>query len=66
MERGVSVRCNTNRATVRAVFEGAGSDMWWKVLLAYLLVLGALLWCVYRFGKSLGRSNAPTSGPFSS
>jgi hypothetical protein len=40
--------------------------MWWKVLLAYLMALAGLLWFVYRFGKSLGRSNAPTSGSSSS
>ena len=40
-----------------------GACMWWKVLLGYLLVLGVLLWSVYRFGKSVGRSDAPTSGP---
>jgi len=41
--------------------------MWWKVLLAYLLALGGLLWFVYRFGKSpLGKSNTPTSGSSSS
>ena len=41
--------------------------MWWKVLLAYLLALGGLLWFVYRFGKSpLGKSNTPTSWSSSS
>jgi len=40
--------------------------MWWKVLLAYLLALAGLMWFVYRFGKSLGKSNAPTSGSSSS
>jgi hypothetical protein len=40
--------------------------MWWKVLLAYLMALGGLLWCVYRFGKSVGRSNEPTPGSSSS
>jgi hypothetical protein len=41
--------------------------MWWKMLLlAYLMALASLLWFVYRFGNSLGRSNAPTSGSSSS
>jgi len=40
--------------------------MWWKVLLAYLVVLAGLLWCVYRFGNSLGSSKAPGSGSSSS
>ena len=44
----------------------AGGCMWWKVLLAYLMALGGLLWFVYRFGNSVGRSNAPTPGSSSS
>jgi len=43
-----------------------GGCMWWKVLLAYLMALGGLLWFVYRFGNSVGRSNAPTPGSSSS
>jgi hypothetical protein len=53
------------RATI-VLWARAGGGMWWKVLLAYLMALAGLLWFVYRFGKSLGRSNAPTSGPSSS
>ena len=43
-----------------------GGCMWWKGLLAYLMALGGLLWFVYRFGNSVGRSNAPTPGSSSS
>ena len=53
------------RATI-VLLARAGDCMWWKVLLAYLMALAGLLWFVYRFGKSLGRSNAPTSGSSSS
>ena len=53
------------RATI-VLLARAGGSMWWKVLLAYLMALAGLLWFVYRFGKSLGRSNAPTSGSSSS
>jgi hypothetical protein len=34
--------------------------MWWKVLLAYLMALGGLLWFVYRFGNSVA---SPTRRP---
>ena len=56
------------RALVRSrLLAHAGGCMWWKVLLAYLLALGGLLWVVYRFGESpLGKSNTPTSGSSSS
>jgi len=37
-----------------------------EVLCSYLVPLSALLWSVYRFRKSLGRSDAPTSRPSSS
>jgi len=53
------------RATI-VLLARAGGCMWWKVLLAYLMALAGLLWFVYRFGKSLGRSNAPSSGSSSS
>src|SRR6266853_1472768 len=43
-----------------------GGCMWWKVLLAYLVALAGLLWCVYRLGNSLGSSKAPGSGSSSS
>ena len=52
---------NHNHALARA-----GGCMWWKVLLVYLVALGGLLWCVYRFGESLGSSKAPNSGSSSS
>jgi hypothetical protein len=31
--------------------------MFWKLLLAYLLMLPAVLWCVYRSGQALGGSS---------
>ena len=35
--------------------------MWWKLLLAYLLTLGSMLWFMYRLGNSLHAPDSPSS-----
>lgn len=35
---------------------GRTNRMWWKLLLAYLLALPAVLWFIYRSGQALGQS----------
>jgi hypothetical protein len=34
--------------------------MWWKLLLTYLLILGSMLWFMYRLGNSLHPSDSPS------
>ena len=38
-----------------------GGRMWLKLLLAYLLILGSMLWFMYRFGNAQHPSVLPSS-----
>jgi hypothetical protein len=51
------------QAVVRPAAMGGG--MWWKLLLAYLIALGGLLWFVYRLGNSLNPADPSPSEPSS-
>jgi hypothetical protein len=35
--------------------------MWWKLALAYLSALPAVLWIIYRSGEALSESHHPVS-----